>query len=373
MRILAACSLGGSGHWQPLLPFLRVAKERGHEVLAAGPHALADMVAESGFPFWGCGEPTALEIAPIREQLATAPRKVATVLGNRDLFARLAAAAMLPELARAYDEWKPDFVLREPCEYASAVLAKRRSMPTATVAISLASAEAGSILAAEPALEDHEPGLTNFIRALPYVTRFPRSLDPKLFGNTIRFREPVVDAAESLPDWWGGSTAPLVYLTFGTVFGHMSFAGDVFRVALEAVAEIEARVLLTVGHKFDVCELGPVPSNTHVEAWVDQYDVFGTAAVVVCHGGSGTSLGALSAGLPLVVHPMFADQFINAQIIAAAGACVVVKSKDAGDLTTAIQTVLADDSYRHCARRIAVEMAALPNRTDALAQVTGSI
>ncbi len=41
MRILAACSLGGSGHWQPLVPLLRAAQRRGDEVLVAGPHALS--------------------------------------------------------------------------------------------------------------------------------------------------------------------------------------------------------------------------------------------------------------------------------------------------------------------------------------------
>jgi hypothetical protein len=107
-----------------MLPLLRVALDRGDEILVAGPHALAEMVAESGFAFWGCGEPTEAEIASIREQLATAQREVASVLGNRELFGRMAAGAMLPELTRAYVEWKPDFVLRDPCEYASAILAK---------------------------------------------------------------------------------------------------------------------------------------------------------------------------------------------------------------------------------------------------------
>jgi hypothetical protein len=135
------------------------------------------MVNDSGCAFVGCGEPVEEEIGPIREQLAVAPREVATVLGNRELFGRLATTAMLPELSRVFRDWKPDFVLREPCEYAAAVLSMRHSVPAATVAISLAAAEAGSIAAAEPALEVHETGLTDFIRSLPYLTRFPSSLD----------------------------------------------------------------------------------------------------------------------------------------------------------------------------------------------------
>jgi UDP-glucoronosyl and UDP-glucosyl transferase len=291
------------------------------------------------------------------------------VLGNRDLFARLAATAMLPELGNVYDLWQPDLVLRDPCEFASAVLSKRQSVSTATVAISLAVAEHASISAAAPALEEHEPGLTSYVRSLPYLTRFPNSLDPTLFADTIRFREQGSAVAHPLPDWWGGSTAPLVYLTFGTVFGHMSFAKDVLQSALDAVAEIEARVLLTVGRKFDGSQLRFVPRNVHVEAWVDQQDVFASANVVVCHGGSGTSLGALGSGRPMVIHPMFADQFVNAETIAATGACVVVKSKDPTALTCAIETVLSEKSYQIQAQVVADEIALMPDPVDALEQV----
>ncbi len=285
------------------------------------------MVEDSGFSFWECGEPTEDEIAPIREQLATAPSKVASVLGNRDLFGKLATTAMLPRATEAFFDWKPDFVLREPCEYSSALLAKRSSIPAATIAISQASAEDGSIQAASQALEDHEIGLTDFVRDLPYLTRFPESIDPSSFRRTIRFGEPVRPSLHPLPDWWSGSNAPLVYVTFGTVFGHMSFSLDVWRMALEAIGELDARLLLTTGTKFDRSSLGTVPANTHVEAWVDQHEVFASADLVVCHGGSGTALGALQAGLPMVIHPMFADQHLNATKIEAAGACEVVKSK----------------------------------------------
>jgi UDP:flavonoid glycosyltransferase YjiC (YdhE family) len=372
VRILASCSLGGSGHWQPLLPFLRAAKQRGDEVLVAGPHALSEMVEESGFTFWSCGEPTEQGVALIREQLATAPQRVASILGNRELFGRMATGAMLPELARAFQVWKPDFILREPCEYASAVLSMRHSIPGATVAISLATAEVGSIAIAEPALEAHQIGLTNFVRSHPYLTRFPASLDPDLFANTVRFREPIPQAAETLTDWWAGATTPLVYLTFGTVFGHMSFADDVLRHALNAVEGLDVRVLLTVGRKFDFAQLGPIPSNTHVEPWVDQYDVFASADIVVCHGGSGTTLGALSADLPIVMHPMFADQFVNAELVAKAGAGVVVKSNDPESLRYEICAVLSDSNYKLQAQRIAKEISVMPSHSDTLAKVTTS-
>jgi UDP:flavonoid glycosyltransferase YjiC (YdhE family) len=68
-----------------------------------------------------------------------------------------------------------------------------------------------------------------------------------------------------------------------------------------------------------------VPENVRVERWVPQAEALAQASLVVCHGGSGTVLGALAANLPLVIMPLFADQFANARTLAGAGAAAVVE------------------------------------------------
>ena len=335
---------------------------------------MRETVELAGYPFRAGGEPPEEKIAPIRERLPVAPPAEASVLGNRDLFGRLATDAMLPGMENACAEWGPDFVLREPCEYASAVVAGRLHIPNAQVAISLAEGEAASIAAAAPALEAHRRGLVDELHASPYLTRFPGSLDPSPFPATVRVRDQAPPPSRPLPDWWDGSTAPLLYMTFGTVLGHMSIAAGVYRAALTAVESLDVRVLLTVGRQFDRSELGPVPSNVHVEAWVEQADVFPRADLVLCHGGSGTAFGAVAAGVPVVMVPVFADQFVNGGRIARAGAGVVIEAdprstggprrviatEDAPRVTEGIGIVLAEPSYRRQARRIAEEVAAAP-------------
>lgn len=373
MRVLAACSLGGAGHLQPLLPLLEAARAKGDEMLVVAPPALASMVAETGHPFAAGGEPPEQAIAPIRERLPVAPALEASVLGNRELFGRLATKAMLPAMESIVDDWQPDLVIRDPCEYASAIVAKRRDIPVAQVAIGLAEVEWGSIDIAAPALEEHEPGLVETLRSSPYLSRFPASLDPSRFVDTRRFGETATHEPRPVTDWWDGSGAPLVYVTFGTVLGHMSIAAGVYATVIEAVAEIDARVLLTVGRRFDLSSLGRIPSNVHVEPWVDQDDVLAVAELVVCHGGSGTTFGALAAGVPLVLVPVFADQFANAQRVAESGAGVVVDSgrssdghrqhlrqEDAPRVTEAIRAVRTHSTYRERARSIAAEMAGAP-------------
>jgi UDP:flavonoid glycosyltransferase YjiC (YdhE family) len=380
MRMLAACSLGGAGHFDPLVPFLRAARRRGDEVLTVGPPALREMVESAGFPFQAGGEPSEEQVAAIRERLPVATAAEASVLGNRELFGRLATDAMLAGMEDAWRAWVPDLVLRDPAEYASAVLAARTRTPIAQVAISLAEAEAGSIAAAAPALEEHRRGLVSELRAQPYLTRFPASIDPSSFADTVRFHAPP-ETPVSLPDWWRGSNAPLIYVTFGTVLGYMSIAAETYRMALKAVERMNARVLLTVGRRFDASTLGPVPANVHVKPWIDQARVLDHADLVVCHGGSGTTLAALAAGVPLVMVPLFADQFENSRRIAKARAGRVVDTQiriggarsinaaAAPEISRSIEDVLGDVTYRDRARAVAAEMTATPTVEEVLARL----
>ena len=386
MRTLAACSLGGAGHLNPLLPFLTAARRRGDDTLVVGPQALASIVRDAGYPFAAGGEPPESAVAAIRERLPVVTATEGSRLANRELFGRLATNALLGGMEEVFSRWVPQLVLRETCESASAVLAERTGTPAAQVAISLADVEAGSIATAAPALEEHHPGLADAVLATPYLTRFPPSLDPSPFPVTLRFRPGAPTGGEPLPDWWEGRGGPLIYVSFGTVLGFMSQAKTVYRAALRAAAALPGRVLLTVGRQVDPTSLGPIPPHVRVERWVDQHRVMSHADLVVCHGGSGTALGALAAGVPVVGVPLFADQFENSRRVADAGAGQIVErgaaggtrarslvtEADAPRIAEAVAAVLSDPGYRRQARILSEEMAAMATVDDVLADLDGT-
>ncbi len=120
-------------------------------------------------------------------------------------------------------------------------------------------------------------------------------------------------APQPLPDWWDGSGAPLVYLSFGTEVPTMPFFPDLYKEAIAALAEQPLRVLVTIGDKADPAELDPLPPSVHVERWVPQAAVMPHAAAMIGHGGSGSTLTALAWGLPMALLPLFADQPANAR------------------------------------------------------------
>jgi len=93
------------------------------------------------------------------------------------------------------------------------------------------------------------------------------------------------------------------------------------------------------------------------------------AAALVCHGGSGTLLGGLAAGLPMVVAGMGADQPHNGRLVARAGAGLALTNPDAGALRAALQRVLETPSLRAQARKLADEIAAMPSIESAVDQL----
>lgn len=146
---------------------------------------------------------------------------------------------------------------------------------------------------------------------------------------------------------------------------------------LDTLADVPARVLMTLGRGADPEALATTPPNSHVEQWWSQDQIMAQAALTVNHGGFGTTLAALAAGVPQVVVPLFAlDQFETGSRLSEIGAGVVVPSREdlkatapsltvasptlLEELRQAVITVLGDDVITGKAVAIAVEMAALP-------------
>ena len=152
---------------------------------------------------------------------------------------------------------------------------------------------------------------------------------------------------------------PVVYFTLGTVFNHES--GDLFSRVLAGLRELPINLIVTVGRDLDPATLGLQPAHVRVERFVPQAEILPHVDLVVSHGGSGSVLGALAHGRPMVVLPIGADQPFNAERISALG---VGRSLDAiqatpEDVREAASWVLADATYRESAGRVADEIAAL--------------
>jgi UDP:flavonoid glycosyltransferase YjiC (YdhE family) len=117
------------------------------------------------------------------------------------------------------------------------------------------------------------------------------------------------------------------------------------------------RALMTTGPAVDPAVICAARHVT-VQRWARHADVLPHCSAVVTHGGHGTVMKALAAGVPLVVVPLGRDQPDNAARVVQAGAGLRVrKNASAGTLREAIGRVLDDDRYRAAAGRMAAQLA----------------
>jgi len=357
MRVLAG-STGGAGHLGPLMPFLRGCAAAGADVLLAAPESVrTDEVAFTALP------DTPPEIlGPIFGSLPSLPREEASARVLREVFGTANVDATLATWESLVASWRPDVVVREVAELGSYVAASRAGVPVVQVAIGLRAVDASLADALEGHFGERYGAGVAPLRTARTLSLLPPSMETGA-PPTEYHRDPAMTApGGTLPDGVPDDERPLVYVTFGSVAGAMPHFAGVYRAALDALADAPVRVLMTLGREGDPDALGAVPPNAFVTRWASQPAVLRHARVAVGHGGFGTTYGALAAGVPVVVLPLFSgDQFMNAEAVAASGAGVAVESP--GELADAVTSLLGEGAVRDAARGVADEVAALPDAT----------
>jgi UDP:flavonoid glycosyltransferase YjiC (YdhE family) len=323
MRVLFA-SLASVGHTYPLIPLAVAARESGHEVhFAAGENVHAPLAANGLRPF-----------------------------RPADAFYELYAEDLEPELARL----RPELVIHEWGVPGAAIAAQRAGIPGIWHGFGRMFPE--GIGLEPPTGKAGAPGR-------PHVDICPPSLQDKEFIATqdrIELRPVPYSEPAALPAWVGRPTSrPLVYLTFGTAFG----TPELLATAIEGLATLDARVVVAAG-RVRLDALGDVPDHVTVQSWVAQADLLPHVDVVVHHGGSGTTLGALTVGAPQLLLPQGADQFANADAVSAAGAGLLLAPDELSADAVAERTQVllphhGDAGHRDAARSIAEEIARMPS------------
>lgn len=357
---------GGTGHVLPLVPIARAAERAGHLVAFAGQERMRPIVEEMGFRAFPSGGATLLEAGERKPLLQFDPQREARAV--RMTFAGRVARERADSVLAICTEWSPDVVVRDEIDFGSVVAAERLGLPHTSVLCIASGSFVPNDLVIEPLnylRASHglppDPGLAMLDRYL-VLSPFPASLrDPAAPAspNTHLFRS--MEPEESIPDWLReAGDGPLTYLTLGTIFNQES--GDLFERALAALRNLPGRVVVTLGRELDPRALGRQPANVLARSYVPQSQILPHCGLVVSHAGSGSVLGALSHGVPMVLLPMGADQVLNATRAEQLRFAEVLDPAAAtpAAIGIAAERVLTHPIYRQSAERIQREISALP-------------
>ena len=139
----------------------------------------------------------------------------------------------------------------------------------------------------------------------------------------------------------------------------------VLRRIVSGVAALPVRAVVTTGHAVDPADV-PAPPRVQVIRSAPHSQVLEHAAAVVTHGGHGTVLRSLAAGVPALVLPMGRDQLDNAARVVARGAGLRLKpSAKPGAIAASVRRLLDEPGHREGAERMAARLRAEALRDEA--------
>lgn len=348
------------GHVNTVLPLAHAARRAGHEVvLATGPD-MVSYVGRCGLQSWPVGPTHA-------EARATSGLSVEYFVDS----AEKRAVDLVPLAV----EWRPDVVVHEDTELAGMIAAAATGAQHVVHGLGLMQ-PLRIWQALEPAVAQlaERWGCLDAVqtaREAAYVDVCPPSLQPageRVWPRTHPVRPspgaPVL--GQRLPE--AIATLPhdrTVHLTLGTVFHE---ASAVLAAALAGLRELPVNVVVAAGPGTDPARFGPQPDHVLIEAYLPHALLLPSCQLVVSQGGAGIMFGALAHGLPQLILPQGADQFMNADAARRTGAALTLGPEDvsAGTVAAAATRLLSDPRFTDAAVAVQAEIAAMPQPEETL-------
>ncbi|PWU47852.1 glycosyltransferase [Micromonospora sp. S4605] len=360
MRVLVV-SAPLIGHVFPLVPLTVALRDAGHEVLVATAADGLD-VARSGLPV--------RDVAPgfdfgriARGMLLRHPLVARAELAGRagTRGAGLLFGAVNDQLTDGVialaEQWKPDLVVHEPFAVAGAVAAARLGVPAVRHENALFDGRElirATVARLAPALRRH--GLTELPPPAAAVAVAPPSV-LRQDGWPMRYGAYV--GGGELPDWLREpGERPRVLVSRSTVAG--PGGGGPMRAVVAAAPRVDAEFVLV--RPDERLARAALPDNVRTVGWIPLPAALAAGAALVHHGGAGSVLGALAAGVPQLATVGPGDRRQNAELVAARGAGIAAASRDITPAT--LTRLVADAALRDAATQVSREIAAMPEPAD---------
>jgi MGT family glycosyltransferase len=176
----------------------------------------------------------------------------------------------------------------------------------------------------------------------PELADYPRSVPVAPTWHALPSSVRSTEEPWELPDELRSRGGALVYLSLGSLG---SADVDLMKRLVTVLAETPHRYVVSKGPRADEFDL---PDNMWGEGRLPQTSIIPRCDLVITHGGNNTTTEAFHFGKPMVVLPLFWDQYDNAQRVQELGLGVRLPTYDFedDDLRDAVDGLLADGDLR---------------------------
>ncbi|MBM7810857.1 macrolide family glycosyltransferase [Saccharothrix algeriensis] len=325
MSHIAFLNIPGHGHVNPTLPVVAELVARGHRVTYAVPEGFTAAVEHAGAT--ALGHPTTLP-ADDREWPTEAAPAMRLFLAE--------AVAVLPLLAAACADDRPDAVVHDIGAWTGRVLAARWGVPAIqfsptfvayegweedmgpindTPEMKAVHADIGAWLRAQGVTMPVLEYVGHPDRAIVSITRSFQRGD--VVADKYAFVGPCLGDRSFQGSWQPPADGrPVLLVSLGSAY---TDDPAFYRACLAAFGGSEWHVVVNIGAHVDPAELGDVPAGVELHRRVPQLEILSHAKVFVTHCGMGGTMEALYHGVPMIGVPTIGEQVVNAARVAELG------------------------------------------------------
>ncbi len=370
MRVLVVAS-PMVGHILPLLPLADAFRRAGHEVvLATGPEGL-ESARSSGLDVRDVAP--GLRVGPVFGKVAfrhpVGAIRAARGQDRGTAFVGMllsgVAAGMVDGLTALTEEWAPDLVVQEALAGAGGLVAAARGVPVVVVNMTLFDG-ADLYRSATGALapEAQRRGLAAPPPPAAVLNVAPASLVDLPSGRPMRF-VPVAGRDVAAPeDLLRPGDRPRIVVSRSTVAD--PFPDRLMSSVVSAAPDAAVQVVLVRPDKRVAGRR--LPPNVRTTDYLPFSAVFRAASGAVHHGGAGTLLTALAAGIPQLVVPGTGDRTVNSELVARRGAGLAVPARQI--TARHLEQLATDPALAAAARDVSDEIAAMPAPSEIVGDLT---
>lgn len=140
-----------------------------------------------------------------------------------------------------------------------------------------------------------------------------------------------------------------VYISLGTVLNKNN---SFYLNCIKALKDCDLDVIMSVGEKTEISDLGEIPANFEVKDKVDQIKVLKKSDVFLTHCGMNSVNESLYYGVPMILFPQHSEQALVARRTATLGAGFMLKKDKPDYIKNAVEQILNDDTYKENANKI---------------------
>jgi UDP:flavonoid glycosyltransferase YjiC (YdhE family) len=368
---------GWPSHLRAMVPLAVALRDQGHKVLLAAPPALAASAAFS--PAVAVGKdidtlpafrsfviqpaPMTVPSAPLTPAPgSTAPPRALSVFVE-------SAEAMCDDLIGVIRRQQPDLLVYSPLTLAAPVAAAVTSVPAVRhlfgpdvarqldqflpAALAPLEDRYRAASAAPAATIDPCPPSLQLWQAADGAPVIGLQYTPFTEGWQRKY-QPSCDRRPS------AAGRPRVCVTWGMTMARLDLGLHLAGAVARSLGDLGVQPVVAVTTDQRRL-LGELPPGTEVVLDAPLYQVLPSCAVVVSHGGAGTVLTSLRAGIPQVAVAQLPDHLFHARRLAAVGAGLMLRPGPLEAVRLAVAEVLAGPGYRQVARSLQAEVeVALP-------------